>query len=217
MPTLGYWKIRGRAQPIRLLLTYAGEEFEDVQYEQGDAPEFSRAAWTDVKPSFNDILDFPNLPYYIDGDVKITQSNAILKHVARKHKLDGANDTEKAHVDCMLDQAMDLRNGAVRLCYNKDYESLKEDYFKNVQPTLALFGKKLGNNDWFVGNKTTVADFPMYELLDHHLRMKADSLDAYPKLKAFLQRFSQLPKVKEYLALDSVKNLPINNKFAAFK
>ncbi|WAR26547.1 GSTM5-like protein [Mya arenaria] len=172
-----------RAQPIRLLLTYAGEEFEDVQYEQGDAPEFSRAAWTDVKPSFNDILDFPN----------------------------------KAHVDCMLDQAMDLRNGAVRLCYNKDYESLKEDYFKNVQPTLALFGKKLGNNDWFVGNKTTVADFPMYELLDHHLRMKADSLDAYPKLKAFLQRFSQLPKVKEYLALDSVKNLPINNKFAAFK
>lgn len=24
------------AQPIRLLLNYAGEEFEDVQYEQGD-------------------------------------------------------------------------------------------------------------------------------------------------------------------------------------
>ncbi|WAR26548.1 GSTM5-like protein [Mya arenaria] len=156
MPTLAYWKIRGLAQPIRLLLTYAGEEFEDVQYEQGDAPELSRAAWTDVKPSFNDILDFPN-------------------------------------------------------------ESLKEDYFKNVQPMLALFEKKLGNNDWFVGNKPTVADFPMYELLDQHLRMKADSLDACPKLKAFLQRFSQLPKVKEYLAQDKVKNMPINNKSAAFK
>ncbi|XP_052779290.1 glutathione S-transferase Mu 5-like isoform X3 [Mya arenaria] len=217
MPTLAYWKTRGLAQPIRFLLTYAGEEFEDVQYEQGDAPELSRAAWTDVKPSFNDILDFPNLPYYIDGDVKITQSNAILKHVARKHKLDGTNDTEKAYVDFMLDQAMDLRNGVVRLCYNKDYESLKEDYFKNVQPTLALFEKKLGNNDWFVGNKPTVADFPMYELLDQHLRMKADSLDACPKLKAFLQRFSQLPKVKEYLAQDKVKNMPINNKSAAFK
>lgn len=24
------------AQPIRLLLTYAGEDFEDVMYEQGD-------------------------------------------------------------------------------------------------------------------------------------------------------------------------------------
>lgn len=30
---------------------------------------------------------FFQLPYYIDGDVKITQSNAILKHIARKHKL----------------------------------------------------------------------------------------------------------------------------------
>ena len=28
------------AQPIRLLLNYAGEDFEDVQYEQGDGNKF---------------------------------------------------------------------------------------------------------------------------------------------------------------------------------
>lgn len=32
-------------------------------------------------------------------------------------------------------------------------ETLKGDYFKNVQNSLALFEKKLGNNDWFAGNK----------------------------------------------------------------
>jgi glutathione S-transferase len=29
-------------------------------------------------------LDFPNLPYLFDGDIKLTQSNAILRHVARR-------------------------------------------------------------------------------------------------------------------------------------
>lgn len=217
MPTLGYWKIKGLAQPIRLLLTYTGESFEDKQYEQGDAPDFSRDEWFSVKPKFADILDFPNLPYYIDDDVKITQSNAILKHVARKHKLDGATEKDKAVVDMLLDQAMDLRNGVVRLCYNPDYEKLKEEYFKNVQATLVALEKKLGDKLWFAGDTITVADFPLYELLDQHVHMKSDLLDAYPKLLKFLDRFRDLPKVKEYLQQDGVKNLPINNKIAAFK
>jgi len=34
---------------------------------------------------------------------------------------DGSDDVERAYVDMMLDQTMDLRNGVVRLCYNKDY------------------------------------------------------------------------------------------------
>ncbi|XP_045165161.2 glutathione S-transferase Mu 3-like [Mercenaria mercenaria] len=217
MPELGYWKIRGLAQPIRLLLTYVEEEFQDTMYEQGDAPDYSREAWTSVKPKFAEQLDFPNLPYYIDGDVKITQSNAILKHIARKHNMDGETIRDKAIVDMLLDQAMDLRNGVVRLCYNKDYDKLKADYFKNVQAQLAAFEKKLGNNSWFVGEKITVVDFPMYELLEQHTRMKPDSLDAYPKLTAFLQRFQKLPNVKEYLTKDSVKNMPINNKVASFR
>ncbi|KAH3876580.1 hypothetical protein DPMN_000426 [Dreissena polymorpha] len=180
-------------------------------------PEFSRAAWFDVKPSFTDVLSFPNLPYYIDGDVKITQSNAILRTIARKHNLDGESVQEKAEVDMMLDQAMDLRNGVVRLCYNPDYENLKGDYFKNLKGSLELFEKRLDGRNWFGGNKVTVADFPMYELLDQHIRMKSDSLDSYSRLKDFLVRFAQLPKVKEYLATDNVKNLPINNKMAGFK
>ena len=29
----------------------------------------------------------PQLPYFIDGDVKLTQSNAILRYIARKHNM----------------------------------------------------------------------------------------------------------------------------------
>lgn len=46
---LGYWKIRGLAQPIRFLLEYVEHPWEDVLYEQGDAPNYSIECWTDVK------------------------------------------------------------------------------------------------------------------------------------------------------------------------
>ncbi len=34
-PTLGYWDIRGLAEPIRYLLKYAGVKFNDKRYEFG--------------------------------------------------------------------------------------------------------------------------------------------------------------------------------------
>ena len=30
-------------------------------------------------------MDFPNLPYYLDGDVKISESHTILRYIAQKH------------------------------------------------------------------------------------------------------------------------------------
>ena len=51
-----------------------------------------REVWMDAK-SRNDVsLDFPNLPYWIDGNVKLTQSSAILRHLARKNGLYGLTD-----------------------------------------------------------------------------------------------------------------------------
>ena len=49
MPLLGYWKIRGLAQPIRMMLGYAEVDFEDKLYEVTDAPEFNRDAWFNEK------------------------------------------------------------------------------------------------------------------------------------------------------------------------
>lgn len=69
-PVLGYWPIRGRAASIRYLFGYLGVDFIQEVYEQGGAPDFSKTAWLDQK--FNLGLDFPNLPYLIDGDVKLT-------------------------------------------------------------------------------------------------------------------------------------------------
>lgn len=67
--TLGYWKSRGRAQVARLLLAYVGMAWEDVQYKE------PQQWFGKDKESLG--LEFPNLPYLIDGDLKLTETRAI--------------------------------------------------------------------------------------------------------------------------------------------
>lgn len=48
---LGYWAIRGLAEPIRLALYYTKTPFNDKFYVQGEGPEFSRQEWLSEKPN----------------------------------------------------------------------------------------------------------------------------------------------------------------------
>lgn len=82
---LGYWDIRGLAHAIRMLLEYTDTSYEEKRYTCGEAPDYDRSQWLDAK--FKLDLAFPNLPYLMDGKNKITQSNAILRYIARKHNM----------------------------------------------------------------------------------------------------------------------------------
>ncbi|XP_037576602.2 LOW QUALITY PROTEIN: glutathione S-transferase-like [Dermacentor silvarum] len=84
-PVLGYCDMRGFAQPIRNLLVYKGVDFVDKRYKLGPAPGYDHEEWLGEKFTLG--LEFPNLPYYIDGDVKLTQSLAILRYLSRKYGL----------------------------------------------------------------------------------------------------------------------------------
>ncbi|GAB1609069.1 glutathione S-transferase Mu 3-like [Argonauta hians] len=215
-PQLGYWKIRGLAEPIRLLLHFVSEDFEDVLYEQGDAPDYSRDCWYSVKESFG--LDFPNLPYYFDGDHKITQSNAILYYIGRKHNLLGETEADKVRVDVMANESMDFRNGFVRMCYGgSNYEENKKQYLKSVHTSLSKFDAYLGKHTWFAGQKVTMVDFPMYELLDQHRAFDSSLLKDYGNIQRFLKSFEDLAPIKAYWASPKYVKLPINNKVAHFK
>ena len=171
---LCYWDTRGLAQPIRLLLEYTNTEFEDKMIACGPAPDFDKSGWFDSKYSLG--LDFPNLPYYKDEDVSLTQSNVILKYIARKNNLDGTSLKEKAEADMCADLIMDLRNGWVRLCYNPNFESLKDEYLVGLKGQLQAFSKFLGTKSWLVGEQITYPDFHLYEMLTQHKMLKPDCL-----------------------------------------
>ena len=55
---------------------YLNVDFEDKLYEAGDAPDFDKSCWLDVKGTLG--LEYPNLPYLIDGETKLTETVAIM-------------------------------------------------------------------------------------------------------------------------------------------
>lgn len=64
MITLGYWGVRGRGHALRLLLEYTGANWQETTYTNDKN-------WFE-KEKFSLGLPFPNLPYLIDGDVRLT-------------------------------------------------------------------------------------------------------------------------------------------------
>ncbi|CAL4087393.1 unnamed protein product [Meganyctiphanes norvegica] len=213
-PTLAYWDIRGLAQPIRLLLGYTGTQFVDKTYAVGPPPDHDKSDWLNVKFTLG--LDFPNLPYFIDGDIKITQSNAIIRHIGRINNMDGKTEAEKVRVDIMENTLMDFRNGWVRLCYG-DFDGGKADYIKKLPDTMKQFNKFIGKNKWLAGNTLTFPDFILFELLDHHQHLVPDLLKDHSNLSNFMDNFRQLEKIKAFMASPNYKKRPLHGKIAKYE
>ncbi|XP_060913843.1 glutathione S-transferase Mu 4-like [Labrus mixtus] len=208
---LAYWDIRGLAQPARLLLEYTGTKYEDKFYCCGEAPDYDKSCWFDEKQKLG--MDFPNLPYLLDGDRKIVQSNAIMRYIARKHDMCGKSEDEKIRVDIMENQSMDFRNGFVMMCYT-DFDGKKKGYFEKLLDTLKQFSDFLGERKWFAGDSITFVDFVMYELLDQHRMCFPSCLDKFNNLKGLMDRFEKLEKVDAYMKSSRFIKTPVNNKMA---
>ncbi|KAL5516285.1 hypothetical protein EMCRGX_G001572 [Ephydatia muelleri] len=206
---LGYWDIRDLAQPIRLLLKYTNTEFQNVFYSEGPPPDYNEDEWKAVKFTLG--LTLPNLPYLIDGDVNITQSNAIMRYIARKHNLCGRTEEEMIMVDMLENEAMDLRNGFVLdFCYNPNMEAMKPDYLKLAKSRLQKLASVLGNKPWFVGDEITFPDFLLYERLEQHRLFDPSLFNDFPNLLTFLHRFEALPAIKSYMASKEFMRYPVN-------
>ncbi|CAG2109803.1 unnamed protein product, partial [Medioppia subpectinata] len=106
LPTVGYFARRGRAQSIRLLLKYANIKFTDKRYAYPKD-------WQSEKFTLG--LDFPNIPYDIDGDLKLTQSMAIMRYLGEKHGLSVTADPQRAVQDMAEQQLQDVFEGLVAI------------------------------------------------------------------------------------------------------
>eukprot|EP00008_Paramoeba_atlantica_P003081 CAMPEP_0201489716 /NCGR_PEP_ID=MMETSP0151_2-20130828/23419_1 /ASSEMBLY_ACC=CAM_ASM_000257 /TAXON_ID=200890 /ORGANISM="Paramoeba atlantica, Strain 621/1 / CCAP 1560/9" /LENGTH=237 /DNA_ID=CAMNT_0047875399 /DNA_START=37 /DNA_END=750 /DNA_ORIENTATION=+ len=225
---IGYWKIRGLAAPLRMIMVYLGKDFDDVMYElQGSPGNWDGTAWfAKDKPDLLKKNPLMNLPYVIDGETVITQSNACFLYLGRKFNLNGKNEDEIAKNDQCLCEVMDLRNDAVRLFYSPQsvYDADVEKYFEgSLVKHLEKFERWLESQktDFLVSNEPTVSDFHLFELLQQNEEL-AQSLGKttafkgkFPYLTNYYQKFGDLPGIKKYYE-GPYNKIPINNKMAAF-
>jgi len=197
-PVLGYWDIRGFAEQIRLLLRYLEVDFEDKQYPFGPAPDFHRDSWLSEKFSLG--LDFPNLPYWIEGDFKVSESKAILKYVAAKYGKNMVPEDAKevAVAEMVMGHLNDVQRALVNLAYGRTgpIDGPLEDALAKPLELLVNF---LGSKKWVLGDNLTYVDFFMYEVLKQLVKYKAGFLSAQPGLEGYLKRFEELPQLKDYI------------------
>jgi len=225
---VGYWDIRGLVGGIRVMLEYAGADWNETMYsvsqKAGSDPNnfanWDRSAWTDVKKTekIQNSFHFPNLPWMKDGDVCLSQSTTILKYIARKFDIgQNLSETEAWRTDLACDQITDVRSGFVGLCYGfRTPFDQRESYCTNtLRPQLVQFDKFLAGAKFCAGETLTYVDFMFWEILDHMDRFDGSTLfEGLENLKAYKKRFEEMEKVKAYITSDKFMTGPCNNKMA---
>ncbi|KAH9363368.1 hypothetical protein HPB48_006474 [Haemaphysalis longicornis] len=207
-PTVGYWDVRCWAQPIRNLLVYKGVEFDDRRYKFGPEPEFDREDW--YKEKFSLGLRFPNLPYYIDEDAKITQSMAIMRYLGRKYDLAASEDEEEQlEMDSLEQHARDLSWSLIMAVISPDFDEARRKYEENLENLLRPWDEQLQEKTWVIGDRLTYVDFLLYEALDWNHELSTDAFEGFPALTAYLERFEELPNIAEYFTSDNYSKYPI--------
>ena len=110
--TLYYWKIKARSYAAMAVAQAGG-----LNVVHTDDPNLA-----ELKPS----LPFGQLPYLVDGDVKVAQSLAIVRYLARKGGLQGDDDKGFAFSEMLIQEMEDIFTLLARANYenNKVRESL---------------------------------------------------------------------------------------------
>ena len=197
---LGYWGIKGLGEPIRWLIGYLGLAVNEYNPATPDE-------WFGQKKGALG-LDFPNLPYLVDGDFKLTESNAIpfyLANKAGKPELFGKDWKEQVVHKEIEGVLADLRQALWKVLFHPDNHA--EEYKKShaegtsVHAKLDQLSKFLGTKEFFLGHVTYV-DF-IFAYLAEISWVTAVSLghhghpDKHENLKALAKRVHELAGVKE--------------------
>ena len=150
---LGYWGIKGVAEPIRLLICY-------LQLDVTEANPLSIPSWFENEKKELG-APFPNLPYFKHGEFIITESTAIpyyIIHLANKQELLGANPIDRVlhyTIDSVL---VNLREDGFRVIFLPgDHEANIKTALGQDSPTLShleQLSQFLGEKDYFLGYLT---------------------------------------------------------------
>ena len=117
--------------------------YETKKIETPEGVQFNNDSWFDVKFTLG--LDFPNLPYLIDGDFKLTESDAIMKYIASKWKpeLLGSGTQQFATVQMLSGVFYDLSQKLGGAAYpNPNKAEVAELGMTRIKPIAEFLAEK---------------------------------------------------------------------------
>jgi glutathione S-transferase len=190
-----YFPIRGRAEPIRLLL-------EDMAISwRNEAVPLDK--WRRQKEE----MPFGKVPIYREGDLEVPESHAIMRHLARKHELYGRDGDEAIRCDILQEVLHDAIEQFADLMWDKDFAEKRDGFIRNrLIPMLKNLERFLENtNDnrsHWVGSGNTFVDYIGHVYLDMVRALARDVLQSFDRLWALYQAFQERPRIRAYRESD---------------
>ena len=150
------------------------------------------------KPEFLKLNPFGQVPVLVDGDVVISDSNAILVYLAKK-----ASRTDWLPEDAQGSAAVQrwLSVSAGEVAYGPAAARLitvfgakfnPEEVIGRAHTLLGRLEGHLADRQWLVGAGPTIADVAIYSYVARAPEGNVD-LSAYPAVDAYLRRVEALP------------------------
>ncbi len=181
--------LSGHSHRVELFAALAGidHQFVDVDLAGG---EHKRQPFLSLNP-------FGQVPVIEDGDIVLSDSNAILVYLARKYAPDWLprDAVQEAEVQKFLSMA------AGQIAYGPAAARLITVFGADLDPAFAAtvagwaldrLEAHLEARDWLVGDRPTIADVAIYSYTAHAPEGNV-SLDAYPNVRELLARIENLP------------------------
>mmetsp|Transcript_21343 Transcript_21343/g.29361 ORF Transcript_21343/g.29361 Transcript_21343/m.29361 type:complete len:246 (-) Transcript_21343:46-783(-) len=216
-PKLIYFDARGAAELSRVLFKVGDLEFEDFRYpivtKEGGGFETSEFSAAKSKNEFAANMD--RVPLLEINGQKIGQSKAIERYIANKCGLMGADDVDRAIVDCITENVRDIKDkwGKIRMMggfgNSPEKEAAMSKWFNGgeLSEWLVKLEKSLPNSSsegFAVGSKTSYADVSIWHLLrdtfpDATVVSEAEKKAKCQKLTKIATRLSDLPAIKNWI------------------
>jgi len=211
---LYYYASTGRGNAVRLSLAAAGITFEDVCPAGFPPTAKDKELWTRI--GGNTTTNVPML-VFPDEDKVYCQSRSVLEAIGRRANLLGnINDDEESYMlSKILSDAEDLRSaaydsfgswGASRVAIKNFVEIGFPRHIGNLERQLKLNE----SSPYFVGDKLTVADISVYDVVVNYGTDRLgsrDILDQLPGLKALIEKVEAEEGISKYLASAQYKKL----------
>lgn len=182
-----------------MLLEFVGADYEQERYQDGDK-------WfKEDKPKLSEKNPALTLPYLLDGDKVVSESDAIIVYICHrfdKKELLGRNAEEQVNMATIMGVMRDLHGQYVRVVYgvtdgNKDINEVIKDHAEKWKPMVTKLEKLIADKSFAAGEVTWV-DFALSDFIQTLFMMIPDYKNEYPNLAAHQNKIWELEAIKKY-------------------
>eukprot|EP01004_Peranema_trichophorum_P008820 NODE_7570_length_763_cov_47.534375_g6958_i0.p1 GENE.NODE_7570_length_763_cov_47.534375_g6958_i0~~NODE_7570_length_763_cov_47.534375_g6958_i0.p1 ORF type:complete len:201 (-),score=42.14 NODE_7570_length_763_cov_47.534375_g6958_i0:96-698(-) len=194
--SITYFGIKARNLLPILICEVGGVEYEFVN---------AAGQWPEPLKSQS---PFGQLPFLVDGDLRIGQSLAIARYLARKVGILGDSDAEYGQSEQITQEMEDIYMGIAKAQNSPDKAAGYAEFFQKLNVHLTNL-QKLLKGDRFT-SKLTLGELAIFSIFNIIADFKPDFLGGHPQLQSFYNSIGSIPQIKAFFENPKV---PLNQYF----